>query len=412
MHVRYAADAADLVYAVPALRALGNDVSLSLSPASPAAAVLPLLNAQTGLRAAVDSNIRGLVLNGWTRFPRPGFNRADQVQHWLSQPHWPRERPWLTVPKATRAAPVLFARSLDRHHPAFPWPALRAAFAGRAAFVGTAAEHAAFEAAAGPVPLYLTNNLLEVAEALAGADLFVGNECAARAVAEGLKVPVIVEESPMAPDTHWARRGAAYGPAGAAPPPDLAAHWVESVLGRADGRTLLPADRLRNIATLARRATAVPGDAAELGVCRGGSAAVICSALPGRQVHLIDTFAGLPADDTEAGGHVKGEFAADFTDVQDFLRIYRPTYVRGYFPAVTPATNGPFAFVHLDGDLYETTRDAVAWFSPRMAPGGVLVFDDYAWPNCPGVKRAIDEAGLQVTVGPHQAWWTAPGRPF
>ena len=31
---------------------------------------------------------------------------------------------------------------------------------------------------------------------------------------------------------------------------------------------------------------------------------------------------------------------------------------------------------------------------PRLAPGGVVVFDDYGFPACPGVTRFVDEQRL------------------
>ncbi len=39
-----------------------------------------------------------------------------------------------------------------------------------------------------------------------------------------------------------------------------------------------------------------------------------------------------------------------------------------------------------------------SFFWPRINPGGILVFDDWEWERCPGVRRAIDEAGLKVSV--------------
>ena len=31
------------------------------------------------------------------------------------------------------------------------------------------------------------------------------------------------------------------------------------------------------------------------------------------------------------------------------------------------------------------------FFYDKVVPGGVIVFDDYGWQNCLGVKQAIDE---------------------
>lgn len=50
-----------------------------------------------------------------------------------------------------------------------------------------------------------------------------------------------------------------------------------------------------------------------------------------------------------------------------------------------------FAFVHVDVDLYEPTRDSVAFFYERLSPGGVFVCDDYGFLTCPGATAAMDE---------------------
>ncbi|HXF53348.1 MAG TPA: TylF/MycF/NovP-related O-methyltransferase [Hyphomicrobiaceae bacterium] len=50
-----------------------------------------------------------------------------------------------------------------------------------------------------------------------------------------------------------------------------------------------------------------------------------------------------------------------------------------------------FAVVHIDVDLYQPTRDSLAFFYSRMSPGGFIVCDDYGSALCPGAKRACDE---------------------
>ena len=57
----------------------------------------------------------------------------------------------------------------------------------------------------------------------------------------------------------------------------------------------------------------------------------------------------------------------------------------------------------------KSTADAIDWLRARMTPGGVVVFDDYHWQNCPGVAKAIEAAGLHVIeCGSLQCYWTAP----
>jgi len=50
-----------------------------------------------------------------------------------------------------------------------------------------------------------------------------------------------------------------------------------------------------------------------------------------------------------------------------------------------------FAFVHIDVDLHQPTKDSVDFFYPRLAAGGVLLCDDYGSTWCPGATRACDE---------------------
>jgi O-methyltransferase len=50
-----------------------------------------------------------------------------------------------------------------------------------------------------------------------------------------------------------------------------------------------------------------------------------------------------------------------------------------------------FAFVHIDVDLEQPTRDSIEFFYPRLNPGGILLCDDYGFAACPGATRAIDE---------------------
>ena len=153
----------------------------------------------------------------------------------------------------------------------------------------------------------------------------------------------------------------------------------------------------------------VPGAFAECGVYRGGNLRLL--AQDGRRVYGFDTFAGLPQSAWSADEHHQpGEFADISWDAieRSIAGCDNVLLVAGYFPeSAEQLADERFAFVHLDFDYYESTRAAIAWFLPRMSAGGAIVFDDYDWKHCPGVRKAIEEAGLavQLTV-PHQCvWW-------
>jgi hypothetical protein len=68
--------------------------------------------------------------------------------------------------------------------------------------------------------------------------------------------------------------------------------------------------------------------------------------------------------------------------------------VTGWIPEVfrkAEADIGQLAFVHIDVDLYEPTRESLEFLYPRVASGGIIVCDDYGFISCPGAVRAIDE---------------------
>jgi O-methyltransferase len=132
----------------------------------------------------------------------------------------------------------------------------------------------------------------------------------------------------------------------------------------------------------------LPGDMAEVGVFRGGTAAIMLAASK-KRLHLFDTFEGLPhgEDDLE-----KGEWAGSLTEVKDNLARWldRIEWYPGLFPNSAPRdSNLSFSFVHLDLDLYSSTSAALQWFWPRMVPGAVILSHDY--PTLDGVVRAFHE---------------------
>lgn len=140
---------------------------------------------------------------------------------------------------------------------------------------------------------------------------------------------------------------------------------------------------------------AVPGDLAELGVYRGGAARVMAVRNPSRTVHLFDTFTGIPHDgyDADYDRHRPGEWACPLPEVKYALRdCENVRFHAGLFPHTAQGLEDVrFAFVHLDADLYASTFEGLAWFWPRLEPGGVIVLDDWRAEMCPGVDRAVFE---------------------
>jgi hypothetical protein len=179
--------------------------------------LLPLLRVQTYISAAEWSpEFIGVKLDAARRFafkdPGAGLNIAEQYRQWAAMPRVDRTKPWLRVDRIERVAPVIFNRTPRYRPPAFPWKRIAETIGKHAVFIGSPAEYEAFKEEVSPdVPYYPTKTLIDAARVIAGCDLFVGNQSSPRAIAEGLKVNVIVEESKTIGDTKFLRKGAWYG---------------------------------------------------------------------------------------------------------------------------------------------------------------------------------------------------------
>jgi len=167
------------------------------------------------------------------------------------------------------------------------------------------------------------------------------------------------------------------------------------LLQRVQGISVVDAPRLHVLHQMARHYS--PGNIAEVGVYMGGSALVICKGAEGSIVDLFDTFEGMPKTDPVLDIHREGEFKASLEDVKMFLAdCPNARFYPGFFPdsiAHTAEEDGArqYSFVHVDVDIYQSAKDCLHYFYPRMILGGTIVFDDYSFRSTPGVKTAIDE---------------------
>ena len=171
-------------------------------------------------------------------------------------------------------------------------------------------------------------------------------------------------------------------------------------LERFDETDGMNCDRRWMLHQLLRLVSAVPGDTAECGVFSGSSSFVICSAnreaiVSGKRHHLFDSFEGLSAPEANDGDHWQpGDLSYGLERVQENLSQFdgATSYYPGWIPdRFADVENVGFSFVHIDVDLYQPTRDSMAFFYDRMAPGGVILVDDYGFTSCPGATQAVDE---------------------
>ena len=161
------------------------------------------------------------------------------------------------------------------------------------------------------------------------------------------------------------------------------------------------------ITSLVELATGTPAGAfAEVGVYKGGSAwhlAQIATAQH-RELHLFDTFKGIPEEGPEDTNFRVGDFA-DTTEAAVRAAVPGAMFHVGQFPDTMPMDMPPLAFVHCDCDQYRSTGAVIAMMRPLMVVGGVMLFDDTD--HLPGAIQAVTEAfpaGLPKTAEGKMFW--------
>lgn len=151
-----------------------------------------------------------------------------------------------------------------------------------------------------------------------------------------------------------------------------------------------------------------PGCVVECGVWRGGMSAGMADVLgPERQYFLFDSFEGLPPARQELDGAAAVAWQSNSESPNYFnnctaaeeeaaaaMKLSRATsfsLVKGWFNETIPRFIPPceIAVLRLDGDWYESTRICLETLYPHVAPGGIVIVDDYYyWAGC---ARAVNE---------------------
>lgn len=219
---------------------------------------------------------------------------------------------------------------------------------------------------------------------------------------------MIAESPPL--DMPWMPPGQPYNPAVRA----AGADWPSV------GETMIGLERLQNIRDCVAMAVMddVPGDLADCGTWRGGSAIYMKALLEvygqhfTRKVWVADSFQGLYR---HAEGH--DALAVPMEEVQRNFRKYgllddQVRFIPGWFHESLPGPVEKLAVLRLDGDQYIAQRAVLDHLYPRLSPGGFVIIDDY--PGIPETRQAVEdyreEHGITTEIRQAGAagWWRKP----
>ncbi len=173
--------------------------------------------------------------------------------------------------------------------------------------------------------------------------------------------------------------------------------------------------------TAVQHAAGTTGDVLEIGGFKGRSAAVLADGLvAGETLHVCDPFedtTGSAANDTENASSYASLSRQEFeTNLRKFpvaMPVIHQCISTGLEGQLAPRT---FRLVHVDGShLEDPVRWDIGLAKELLAPGGVIVLDDFRSPHTPGVALAVWEAVhagltpiLTTTMKLYGAWDPAP----
>lgn len=165
----------------------------------------------------------------------------------------------------------------------------------------------------------------------------------------------------------------------------------------------------------AEQALSVPGDFVECGVNAGFVSSAIMDYLDwngrDKRYFLVDTFSGPVEDQFSAaeskqlaavrdavatGGYVTEAARAE----ANFAEWPSAHVIQGAVPGVLAKLEIPrVAFLHIDMNCAYPEREALRFFWPRIAPGGLVLFDDYTYSGHDSLTEALDQTAAECGAG-------------
>lgn len=199
------------------------------------------------------------------------------------------------------------------------------------------------------------------------------------------------------------------------------------------GYTMVGHKRLDNIQYCIETVLAdqVEGDIIETGVWRGGSmmfaqAVLRHHGVTNRTIWCADSFEGLPKKygrDAEVGKDPdlvgNSHLGVALEDVKANFRRFgllddNVRFLKGWFSeTLHKAPVEKLAIARLDGDLYESTMDALKALYHKISPGGFIIIDDYgSWQGCSdAVNEFREQKGITAPleqIDIHGYFWRIP----
>ena len=153
------------------------------------------------------------------------------------------------------------------------------------------------------------------------------------------------------------------------------------------------------------------GGILEVGVWRGGTAALLASAAKlfkiQEEIYLFDTFKGVvkTSEKDDLFFYHDGKHNDTSEEIVKSLlnnmKLDNIKLFKGVFPddLDNSFSNKKWRFVHIDVDIYKSAKDVFYYVWEKVQRGGCVVFDDYGFISTKGVTRLLNEIKNLISDG-------------
>jgi hypothetical protein len=135
------------------------------------------------------------------------------------------------------------------------------------------------------------------------------------------------------------------------------------------------------------------GNFAECGVYAGMSMFFVADLCKYRFIG-VDSFEGVSEPGEYDNDYFKSKkLAIDISFAKAFLKKFNNIDLhKGWVPEVFDKIDDKeYAYVNIDVDLYDPTKNSIEYFWPKLIKGGVLICDDYGSDKTPGARKAMND---------------------
>ena len=119
----------------------------------------------------------------------------------------------------------------------------------------------------------------------------------------------------------------------------------------------------------------IDGHWCEFGVREGRSLHWLINKYPKQIIHAFDSWKGLPEAWDNGTGKV-ADMSCDPPVVPDHIKLHKGWF-KDTLPAWKQQQKEPIAFLHMDADIYSSTKEVLMSLNDQIVSGTIITFDEF-----------------------------------